>query len=200
MTRAQTSLGYATLLMAAFAVLEVLMEFVLDIAAVTAAPMALWERVIIAGYLDVMRYLPFLMFPAVLAPAVVILLWLVPRTRPATLEAPELERRRLATWLWWVAGAGAVVCAGAALSRIRPDVVPVGIWAWALMTATWATAGALHRAFRLQSLRASAGLTRINATALAVAAAATLPFLTIGFVLPLWVLWASRSAGRPTTA
>jgi hypothetical protein len=63
---------------------------------------------------------------------------------------------------------------------------------WALLAFTWAYAGALHRALRLQALRVSAGATRISATAIAVAAALVTPLQIPGVLLPLWVLWTSR--------
>lgn len=195
-TRAQAGLAYATVLMAAVGVLEVLVQLVLEVATVTRSTMSVWERVLISAYLTVLSTLPFVVFPVVVAPAVVALLWILPPTRPKRLDGLENERRQLARWLWWLAVVAVVLLAAATVDRFRQASVPVSVWMWALLTFTWAWAGALHRALRVQSLRVSAGAARISATSIAVAAALVSPLQLPGVLLPLWVLWASRAAAR----
>jgi hypothetical protein len=192
MTRAQEGLTYATVFMAAVSVLEVLVQLVLEVATVTRSTMAMWERVLISAYLTVLSTLPFVVFPVLVAPAVVSLLWILPATRPRKLETAGDERRQLKRWLWWLAAVAVVLVGAATADRIREGKVPVGVWMWALLAFTWAYAGALHRSLRLQSLRVSAGRTRISATSIAVAAALVTPLQLPGVLLPLWVLWASR--------
>jgi hypothetical protein len=196
MTRAQRALGYASLFLAAWTALQLLVRFVLDIGEATGASMSLWERAIIYAYMLVLRNLPFLVLPVLMAPTAVILLWLVPRTRPTLLEPPESERQQLLQWLAWVAIAVAVILGGAFANHIREGVVPTGIWMWALMASMWAYAGALHRAFRVQRLRETAGTTKVSSTSLAVAALLSLIAQPVGLLLPLWVLWASRATER----
>jgi hypothetical protein len=200
MTRAQTALKYATLFLAAFTALEVIIGPVLDIAEASRPSMSLVERSIIAAYLWIMRDLPFLLAPVVMAPLVVTLVWFVPRLRPTSFDPLDRERKHLLGWLCWLPIVAVVVLVGVGVNRVRDGIVPTGMWAWALMTGTWANAGALHRAFRVHSLRVSAGHTQISSAALAVAAAALMPLQALAFVLPVWVLWASRETGRPTSA
>jgi hypothetical protein len=195
-TRAQAGLAYATVLMAAVGVLEVLVQLVLEVATVTRSTMTVWERVLISAYLTVLSTLPFVVFPVVVAPAVVALLWILPPTRPKTLDAVPDERRQLARWLWWLAVVAVVLVAAVTVDRFRQASVPVSVWMWALLAFTWAYAGALHRALRVQALRAAAGKTRISATSIAVAAALVSPLQLPGVLLPLWVLWTSRGSAR----
>jgi len=193
MTRAQTALGYASILLAGWIAVALLAEPVLDIAVDTHTALSPAEESIISVYLFVIRYIPFLIVPALLAPSAVVLRWLISPTRPTVFQPKEREREHLARWLWWVAAVVVVVASGAWANHLREGVVPVGVWMWALMAFSWAYAGALDRAFRVHSLRKDAGDTKIGVQVVVLAGAATLVAEAVGPLLPLWVFWASRT-------
>jgi hypothetical protein len=168
----------------------------LEVASAAQTEMALPERGIVSAYLLILRYLPYLLLPVILSPPVVVLLWVIPWTRPSLLESPECERRHLAQWVLWLAVVAVTVCVALVVRAFRPGLVPFGLWLWALMAFTWAYAGALHRAFRVQSLRKTAGSSKIDSNLLAIGAAVTVPFQLAGAVIPVWVLWASTPPRR----
>jgi hypothetical protein len=196
MTRPQRALGYFTVVVVGWGVVGILADHVLAVAAATGTPISALEALAVAYYSFGIRYLPYLATPVVLAPVAVVSRWLVPRTRPKALGPPELERRVLGHWLVWLAAAGAVTVA----SLASWDRFPLGVKVWGLLALEWSYAGALHRCFRLHTIRHSGGHSRVSRVTLVYAAGITLPIQVLGWPIPLWVFWASRRIRESSAA
>jgi hypothetical protein len=193
--RTRTGLIYATLFFATWTTVSVLAPMALDIAIAVEAPLSAVEGVIVDGNLLVLENLPFLLLPALLAPAGVVLRWLVPRFRPPLTGCVERERAAVKGWLGWIGASFAVALIGAFLAVHQPWRVPTGVWAWVLLAFSWGYAGALDRSFRVHDLRRAAGDTRWDVVVLVFVGAVTLAAgEALGPVVPLWVLWASRGS------
>ena len=184
-------------LLLCWSVVSTLVTYQLDILVATGLQPTLPERAIIAGNLWVLRWLPFLLMPAFLAPAGATGFWLLSAWRHWPHVTGELAISNLRMWLkvWaCIVVGGAVVLGGIGWYSGRASS-KLGI---AMLAGFgWSYAAALYNALWGQNMLHKSGASRWSGTAVAWAAFGIVncaPVTLLGAGIPLWVAWASRHA------
>lgn len=197
MTRARTALAYCTLLIVAWAVLHPFIGADLDIEATRGGRLSPFETAAVSWNLWMLQWLPFLLTPGILAPAMVAIRWAVmPDRTTVPVEPTSAAVDEIWAWVGWVLASFAV---GGVALLLRCLGLPLRLFSVAaplIFASSWSSAAALHYALKLQWQREHTHQSRIRP--LYLAAGATLVsavFLAVPVVvaIPMWVAW---SAGR----
>jgi hypothetical protein len=180
----------------AWSVVHALVGFQLDIAIATQRRLGSVERAIVSVDLELRRWLPFFILPAVLAPAGSVVAWWLRVRRPTgnDLQAAA-ARSQLKAWSLVLAGAVLLGLAAVGLAAWSKAFISTELGLGALLTLSWSYAGALYDSLWLQQRRNERGDSTFKASTMAVIAFVAVncaPLHLLGTGLPLWVLWASR--------
>ena len=156
------------------------------------------ERAITSADNWVLRWLPFALFPVLLAPEAAVVVWAVQGRRQTPVPGiGSLARVHLRIWAMALVGALGLGVVAALLWK-TPFFTNVGITA--LFAFSWSYAGAVFAALRLQKHRNMAGVSGVKASSMAIAVfllASCAPISFVGAIVPLWILWASRGDITP---
>ena len=158
------------------------------------------ERALLEGNLWVLRWLPILLAPAVLAPTGATAYWLLANWRQWSQVSGERAVVNLQIWLKVLAGV--LVCGVALLigANWYSGRKPTGIGGTMVAAFGWSYAAALYNALSAQKMLHASGASRWSGRAVAWAAfgmvncAFVHPF---GVGIPLWVARTSRQGAAP---
>ena len=194
--RAPTALAYGTLIIVAWAVLHPLVRFDADIQATTGGHLYPFETAAMAWDLWMVRWLPLLLTPGILAPTLVAVRWTVaPDRTPEVLIPASAATDRIWGWVAWVMASVAV---GSLALVLRGPALPLhlfGVVAAPVFASSWSSAAALHYALKLQRQRERLQQSRVKSAYLAAAAAvlsALFLAVPVGVAIPMWVAWSAR--------
>jgi hypothetical protein len=155
---------------------------------------------VVQWHMAMLRYAPLVVLPVLVAPLVVLVIWLVPGLRPRRLESAPAEARVLAAWLAWFVGVPILgVAIGSTCAALGVSPAP-GVSPWLPATAVvlvfgvmgWSYTAALHRSFRLHRRRVADGSSHIGTGTFAAFAAVAALVWPLGVLLPFWMLWRAK--------
>jgi hypothetical protein len=192
-TLGQRGLVVVTGILALWAGMDVFVTRTLARASQEMRPLTGVEEAVVDTHLRLVRAAPLLIIPAILAPAVVVLLWTFGCLRASHLGTPEQERRLLAAWLAWLAGGLAVVAGTLWVTSAARAHPPAALWLWLYVAVTWSYSGALHRAFRVHAQRVAAEASGVDTDWFAIIAKVAVFLGPLGLLVPVWVFWRASS-------